>query len=1791
MRTTATALKTFILLSLLAMVGCVGTVEKADPPKTDYFEPKTYAFDFPGIVNARAVSHHRIEVEFYPTFGINDTYRYWLFVNGDVDPILLNLESMFEAPGGRLMYVIKGLAINTTYKLKIRAQHVKDDAWSKGEEIVYVTTFDNKVSTFEGTVEITKVLGSTDTTVRIDWVAPDMEGLFIPAPFDPVYYEITYISSQGGPSNLNNDNYAGSDRFVVRVPEPPTLASPSNNPSTKVISNLTPGETYYFQVRAVNKLFNDYDIDPNVNVIPVDHERNQRYLKVKMDEPNGLYDFQKDSLVLINAPGDKAFERVDVFWEPGDGAYYGYRLFVREYDGIDDPELDDLLDIPMLDAMALASDYENIASDQVNFQKVNLNPYTDYQFKIVLCKTITCPLDPADPDAGLISEMRYIRTKPTLAPFSGITFLYDPTDALELDKIKATFDPPVLSQGHATDMEFFCVNPDDYTSYVEFPASPAEITGSGVANCDGLSLPSTIELDDQQTFIKGVRNVNTDGFNLSRYCFAAAPKIEGTGLETIKLDPSGWVVRCINPEVQVPTVDQYSGAKGDCAISQNTVNVVWDLPDGGIYNGFRVWWKERIGPNKFSFNDASGGSLAYTNSGDLPNTQTSYTIPDLRPGKTYEVGVLAVADDGAIRLYSEANLNIQSCVIPRPEAYWEEWTRIMAVGPKINGMYPKEDIYNYPDEAHINEFVNQRGVPEEVMWDFVNDVADPAQFKIAPGSYQIGFEPVAWNDNQHDAAPNADGNYYSKTGVVSLAWKEIAIEFLDAEFKSMQDKNPVRSARKYGYKVLRSDDNQMTWKELTAQSGYLHATDHTWYPYQGSATPLTEKWVFFHDYSARYAKSNSEIDKARVLYYKIVPYFDDLQLDFADADVVPPNILKVVMPPANMAYVSRMMVNRAQCYEMGFEINKGPGIPYTCDYNGVGATQKSTPWQLGQTQIDLGHDMLIDRFEVGCKVTRGSIAKPKESGLSFFDKPDADYDGTYHSKTRDFIGYTTDATGADQPFPFRGCVGEIEGQFGNYGADNPDYRRVVHGDCVGGGYLGFRAQTCNPPNNSGYIARFGQPGAHNPDEYADDMLAGVLGCEAAKNNDPLKPQTATSAGPNHPNRLLDKNFSRSVYAQGELFAVFYNRTTNYAPAFPHYAPQAFYREISTNILNGSGYDTSCSLNFAAIDTNDGGNWRSRWAPVNLLQHLNYNGAKANVMDLTVSEVLSNNSHYNTDTYVAPNKLPFWNTQRFDENTKMARIFADNSAKLPPLKSFVHDHAVDYCKALDVQIGLYDEDNDTWVSSTQPYQKGLIRRRELIGAGMWSDNMSGADIQAVEARNTDESIGACIGSGSLPGDGTFLNVNSRIPANFPKRGGGSSPALTGSSKNDYQLQADDNSSHICTSRFGVQDLVGNMWEMNTDKIFCDYSLDKLYYGKYTGDPVTDSGFGFPDLSVELSAKPNLLWSYISSSDQTWHILANIDIEIANDPIAGNLSGNTTYANIDVNSGYCSVVDIDETRSDDETIFREITGVFKSIYNLDGSVNPDVVQVTNQLDIESVNFLRNGDAFFLNWGPTTLGPQLSDNNTWGLDGSFPNPESSIGPYFNPILGVPLQCKGVSCGPSASDNKRITTPFFETRDTPNGTTIADYSSGNSQITTIGISDFLHRNGAETYTMDINANVLIDAGVDSNRIITRITLNGDGDDPTSWNYNWCTRQQIYNGTCETVNGALLPTGDQVLDLTFLDWVLERDEPMALPSGGGYDYNRNGRFTFKNVTSPFSETGDMRRREVGIRCAVRLKQ
>lgn len=1804
-----------ILLALSVLSSCVGTVQESKIDVNSLSEEDKVVINFIGLEKARAVSHDKVELEFTPIGSDDPNLKYLLYINGSQNPVEVSAVALNDSLAGRKIYTVQGLTINTQYKFRMGLENSKTKAKSVKEKEMVVKTFDNKTADFKGITSIQKVVGMSDTSIKVEWVPAKMDGVVVIKEFDPIYYEVTIIG-EGGAANLNNPNYLGIDRQVRKVPDPlSSQITPLNhlNHTFTTFDGLTPGTTYYVQVRAVNKLWYTFSINPLIPVIPVDREVNTLFLKTKTDSPTGNFDFNQDSLLVSNALAMDAFTKVNTFWNAGEGTFTGYKIFLRKFPVSATTQdlvlADDKLTIEqmqdILDGVIAPSDvngrFVSVASNLTSQQIGSLQTYEWYQFKIIQCRTAACKVYPlSDPEVGIVSELRAIRIQPSLAPFDGISRIDNPINPAGLDEIKVSFDPPSLAVGYADKLEVYCVDPDSVgtvPSAYDFdprPLTTIPTTGSPVSKCNGIYLKSDPLLNDKTMIVKGVKTIPSYPAADATYCFAIFPAIryQAEQIPAVGTFPvTDWVVRCVTPEVKTPTVAQFGGFKGTCNPVQDTIGVNWIAPTGGIYADYRIFYRSISGSETFKFSDAIAGHPAYT-SIPVADGVTSKTITGLRPGTRYRVGILTGIDTTpSTTLYSEFNTTIQDCVTPMPVATFDEWTRIFSIGPKIDGRFPHAsapgNLRAVDIKAKILEALNVDGIPYEVGTDAVGTI-DPLTFRTPIGHYHASYSPTSFTDDFDGAFGAYQGVSVtaSQNGIVSLGWRDMNLDFLGNEFKECQRHPtdpavttntacttvPIKKNRQYGYKVFRSVDNRLSWEDVTGQNGttgisLVYARDFNYYK-RSNLAATTERMAFFTDYSVQAIYTDPEgRERGRILWYKVVPYFEKKPLSVTGGGVTSPNIIKVLLPPPNMALVKREMANKNACMAIGrdADLDKTSKGHYSCPFNGLGARPKGTPWNVANQVIDLGGDLLIDRNELGCQYTRGDYSSIPESGLSYFRRPSIVSNG-YQSDLRDFKGYPTDPLGNEGTSKLQGCTAgssdrsSLDSDDG-LAADQPmtpNYKSVIYGDCLGNGTMSIAGGVCGDVLKA-HRANYKFPGAWSP------MLPGF---DCTDNSDPLEPQ--------HAGGMLNAEFRRNFMTQSEFAAVFYHRNTSYSYDLSPTGPGG------ANVVLSSGnneFTQQCFINLAAIGGD--GTVRARWFPSEALNSIKNGAGTQNILTKGIGEIYSDSNLFDAGEYKLP-PLDLRTSRRFDDTTTLAKIATSNSAKLPPMTGFSQETAQQLCSAYDIEIGV-STNGTNFLATTFPMPKRLLRKVEILNAASWpkaginhaeSLNYTQGNITLLEGANQ---AGSCISSiknvrnfGGLDRNST-LTPGSINDANLGK-------AHTGSSQVDESSMALTNSGK-CISDFGIQDLIGNVAELSPERFFCDYSKDKLWFGKYDGGtPVAQTGIGDETNSIQIpdsQGYERLFWKETTIYFERTPAQGGGFREVGTRATGAGavVTENVTWPQPNPDSGYCSIVDNVEAFAQQLGRFRDAIDNLYPVTITGGALNTAMIppQNENLVDRESVNFLRNGDGAFLNFGASNIAPQFKDGNSLSItdDGIAATQAMALGPFFNPWIGLPMACKGITCAES-TDNTLISTPFLAPKVGASVLAINNYPIGNSQIFNIGISDVIHSGGAAYTTLDLTLEPLDNNTTVIDQII--VYQNGSTTMRTTDLQAWWQANPSERGL-QSFSG--------------LRFALARGTPLIFANGGSYNMLKTGKYTSSVVNGYQNNTRNVT--GLGIRCGVMI--
>lgn len=1773
-------------LMVMTLVSCVGTVEDRNPPTTKTAETNKSSISFSGIVKAEPISDSKVEVYFLPAVGDPTTLIYQIVVNNSINPIKVKGDTLTTNPSGQYIYTVSGLNVNTMYSFSVNVvDNLGNQALDNNK--IYKTTFGNKTCDFEGISQVTLPAGDAGkTSIKVEWV-PAIKlgaGPIDVKPTDPVNYEVHYISDVGGPNNLFIESYSGPDDF------PPEIVSKDDREVT--LTGLNPGTTYYVGVRCIHDAW-----AANSSFSGYKKEENHRILSIETNTNTGIFDFNTNGVQLKTPLAEAGRDELDIVWEAATGDFNEYRVFVVNVanDLVPDQITDDAAGI---DTLLNGPNETQRDASAISHRAIGLIPYRWYQIKVVACRTSTC----AQGDR-IVSALQVRQLVPNLAPFQGILNIGNPVTSAALDEVYLSFSPPSMSAGYASQMELYCVYNKADPLNNNILMTPGVSTGAlGNGTCDNLTASNPIPFPTTIGTLAGFSSATIQGVNTvtpTEYCFIMIPVIDDG--YTVR-DLANGVMKCTIPQVVPPTMVEFPGKDMACTNTGTTLPVNWVAPTGGIYENYMVFWKLKSAAG-FSFDDAKAQQLAAGTANDAAVCMTddtkycwatklaadiTHSITNLDPGKTYQTGILSFADNAGTKIWSENNINTSSCTIELPKAKFTEWNHILALGPKKNGMVPEgntaSQFFDYP---YLIETLDADGNPLEV--DLVDDVNN-ATLDLEPvdnninGTNALGnkFDGIfgAWNSN-----PTGQPRHqYSATGIIHIEWEDVTMDLGGGPFTlttAMDNYYPGGSAahaaltkdqRIFGYKVYRSDDNKATWKDLTIEGpsgGFQRATNVGLIT--ASVVPMADPYrdralsnvaptadislAKFTDYSVQFQAGDFNTERARIYWYKIVPVFDGKELSY-DTNVVDPlqddpngHIIKVVLPPPNMALIHRKMANKTICGEIGRNIRRGAGHHYTCPYKGLGARSLDQPMNTATTVVDQGGDLLVDRFELGCNVTRGRI-----------DAAGALSDASVITNAANFVGQNNSGS------KFRGCYWVQGGpdaiglplSYGGTPGDADRYSLITHGDCIGEDTRNFAPITCpstSTPGNRNFV----YPGARG--ELAD------LSCDNAAN-------TAYS-----------QDYTRKN-AQSEFGAVFYHINQDAHVTLSGRIPQPYMYTAGSvdrwthRIITNQGISVNgCFVNLPSKDITGGNDWVARWLPTNQLagDNLRYGTWTAdvgpdagstpiNILNKTMGEIYAMSEFYNSGDHSLPSAADR-DLGRFNDNTPLAKVFSSNNAKLPPLRGMAQEDYHTICSQYQVEVGATNASNIyNVVDAAKP--KRTLRRKEQIIASAWPAHYDNAKIVTLENGSFVDALGnrACNTVGKIVDGGNYGNGNP-INSVYPSRmtNAYNPTVFSGSSFKDNTVGTGK-----CISRFGVQDLIGNQKEVVADRIHCYYGSDSIYLGVSgllnssipyrTQGCVTRDAFG---TCIESGS-----WYYDDSALDAW-------------------------VQPSVGSGQCSAVQESGTRTgvaytNGASMKSIFSGVFPS------GVNEDMIKdkAIDHFDVSSYNDLRNGDGWFLDFGDINIAPRISLDDSLSLS----NAGVSLAKFFNPVIGFPIACNGNACDDSV-DNVRFTTAYLyanKTYTVPEDNELTgangnnNFPIGNSDIFNTGISSIFV---SSTASFDpINDNPLTeDATVVDNIDPTQNDLTFTGEDlytPYPLNLTSMPARTAPNKDLRHMSDFPNQT------FTLTSWTISRQEPLVFEVGGHSGTTSAGRY-YMNVVGPTAQqqrsTPGFTGQSNGGRCAIMI--
>jgi len=1855
------SLNTFIVLILvLALSSCVGTVEEKNPKATKAGTVKKTPVPFSGLVNAKGIAHDKVELFWLPASGAAANIVYEIYIDNSVSPISIAGTSLQVNSIGQVQYTVTGLDTNKNYLFSVGVRDLKEGTSSENNKTMDAKTFANYTADFMGVNNVRQAAGAAGkTTLIVEWTPATMQSPLpsIPFPFDPVAYEVSYLNSlQGKPSDLADPE----NSFVVTKQFPGTITPSSGGivMGSTPIANLSAGNTYYIMVRAIHSdWMGKKDIVPNYK-----REMNTKFIQAKTINDSGVFSLPSDVLTAkLPEAGNEQNSKVELEWTPAQGSFNNYRVYWRKaaepnseyaahpshptpldpFPGLFgttvDPSAYDITD-PEILLINAEGEKATVLGERGGgdayrgFFKVNadrnytsiegLEPYAYYNILVRACEDTSCT------SYQETSEIVY-RVVPKLAPFQGIATIHNPKDTSNLRKIEIDMNAPLTSSGQADGVEIWCLNDEaDATPNLMAYNVPVNDPAS---DCHNVTLKTTIPTSPAGIGAFSGFDIELDSVppNGKRYCFAVVPYLDGdyTGDDVYDLpakspnrDLSNAVVRCIVPEVKSPNLVEFPGRNLGCSIPANSTNidVTWALPTSGQYENFIVFWKEKNSV-PFTFGQAIselGTQVEFKNSKysavnpqTLNDTDQYYQIRGLEAGKRYQFGVMTFIDES---FPSVPNTRTDECLIPLPKAKFLELSKILAIGPKENGLDHQKST--------ILEHIDASGIPIEVHTEAnVGDFEPSTHFIARYGDISAGaVSPFNGIFGRKDLDTDNDLFKYSNNGVIQFGFKDYELTngntLLDhghseGELDLTTDAIlGLKKDLKYGYKIYRSDDGLLTWNELTddgsgfqylQNKGLVTAKDTNYRKKNnGGLNPYDE--VIFTDYSVSNGGYSGEAARAKIYYYRIEPIFNGFPIEYDDPSSTD-HIIKITLPPPNMAYVDRRMANKTICEELGKDYKTGSVVNeyYSCNYNGLGASGLGAPYSVSTMVYDLGGDLLVDRFELGCNFTRGHQDDLNSKVVSV--DPDA--------RTYDFKGL------AGSGEKFVGCLynEEInsigpskEPGAGHTGAYTLGPFQVRRGDCFGSNIDQRKYNTCPAGSGKSATNRFTAiPGTASTVSTCEDDQGYDL------TNAGFLDVNETQAGGN------TRHYSK-VVAQGEFGAVAYNR----ALGRREIEGQRTFRGALDKVVKSSSYiyPSNCYINLPSIaevegDTTDAakydGRFKPRWIPLNNTDRLLDQSSNpiGNILKKTVAEVLADTDLYDQDATLGDNRNnpptgALKNSSRFSDDTKIGRIVTSNSAKLPPLGSLSQKLANDLCEQYEVEVGVESPSGFSIIEAAA--NKRLLRRKEFIAAGAWPREFIHKKVSEIEKGIWSETPGgansdnnsSCNGASKNTGPGQLefdLEFSEMIGSTFPYVGAGAVAGnvtsdtllLTGSSIYDGGLyggaQADaekaiDKNTQYCQSMFGIQDLAGNVEEYSSDQIFCNEENEEILLARYPNDPLK---------------------------------------KVVGNGTTFNASGTTVYVSPSTASGRCSMHKNGSRRpagqalefvTADDLLHPPYYGSTPNPVIFDPApvvpTLPDLVEPFEEkvFDKASLNDARSGDGFFLDFGNGNLAPALLQADSAGLvfDGSMlSNSTAKISAgsdprqadYFNPVLGLPVWCDDGACNTS-SDNRGYTTKALRNKGCDTAMTFdtnqdLDVSASNcTEVTPSGVTDL---------NFPVNNSQIRTGGVSETHIspyYTRVSGSNNAGTFNFWDWDgvsaWVNVGPTPFNSDEVIPG--FPTYNNVdVNTNQIHFDVDRNAPVYFKNGGERNTAMTGRYT-ATITGK-THTNQSASQDASARCVIKINK
>ena len=357
-----------------------------------------------------------------------------------------------------------------------------------------------------------------------------------------------------------------------------------------------------------------------------------------------------------------------------------------------------------------------------------------------------------------------------------------------------------------------------------------------------------------------------------------------------------------------------------------------------MLSNYEVFVKQKTTNGSFSWTDAILATNQAATVTDFNNdsskyfvnyvstTTFNYTYSGLLPGTTYQLGVRTYLSNGSKEYRSNPGM-ILECTTDNISAIHQGWLDVFAIGPKYDGI----------DKAVVKERLAFAGEANVLgAYKHLFAVEDNTVTVKISGSDQ-GIIRINWYDfkfSNGDSVvnnPNAGYKVYRKTH--SVLYNNYMPAFTE------------------------SVDNDPTWQLVSGADLIKPKTDTL---VDGKVTSFGQ----FIDYTATHP---ADLKEGQIYYYRVELYLADKHIDYGSASAqIAANdiILRVVLPPKNMAFMHRWMANKQMCEEMKKTPDRNNN--YRCAYDGLGSVYID-----GAYYYDMKGDVFTDRFMLSCPFSRG----------------------------------------------------------------------------------------------------------------------------------------------------------------------------------------------------------------------------------------------------------------------------------------------------------------------------------------------------------------------------------------------------------------------------------------------------------------------------------------------------------------------------------------------------------------------------------------------------------------------------------------------------------------------------------------------------------------------------------------------------------------------------------------------------------------------------------------------------